>query len=158
MLWSVGVEPDHVLDLYAGSGSVGIEALSRGASHASFVEQNAAAVQVIRRYLESTGLAVRASVHHMPVLRFVEYARESYDFIIMDPPYADPDIEVTLGKVSVSGVIREGSVLLIGHAPYLKLPDRVGKFVRLRERCHGDSCFSIFEIESTTAEGRSIAS
>jgi 16S rRNA (guanine966-N2)-methyltransferase len=145
MLWSMGIEPKRVLDLYAGSGSVGIEALSRGAAHATFVEQNAGAAAVIRQNLASTGLAERGIVHQATVERFVESARDPYDFIIMDPPYADPDIGAMIRRVSSSHAVKTGTVLLLGHAPYLELPDEIGRFANLRRRCHGDSCFSIFE-------------
>jgi 16S rRNA (guanine966-N2)-methyltransferase len=154
-LWSLGVQPVRVLDLYAGSGSIGIEALSRGAEYADFVERASAAVSVIRQNLKSTELEEFARVHQMPVQRFIETVSASYDFIIMDPPYADPEIEAFIERVSFSPAVEDGTVLLIGHAPYLKLPERVGRFVRLRERCHGDSCFSIFEIDAdaTSAGG-----
>ena len=152
MLWSLGIEPTNVLDLYAGSGSVGIEALSRGAEYADFVEQARDAVEVIRQNLKATDLQDVARVHQMPVHRFVESATKAYDFVIMDPPYADEDIAERIEQLSQSRAVRGDTVLLIGHAPYLTLPERIGRFVRLRERCHGDSCFSIFEIADETAD------
>lgn len=147
MLWSLDVEPVRVLDLYAGSGSVGIEALSRGAEHADFVEQARDAAATIRQNLKSTDLEPHGQVHQTTVQRFIESAVEPYDFVIMDPPYADPDILETVEQLSFSGAVESGTVLLIGHAPYVTLPESVGRFVRLRQRCHGDSCFSILEIE-----------
>jgi 16S rRNA (guanine966-N2)-methyltransferase len=154
MLWSIGIEPRRVLDLYAGSGSVGIEALSRGAEYADFVEQARDAMLVIRQNLRTTDLEDRAQVHLMPVKRFIETADQAYDFVIMDPPYADPDIQERIEQLSHSRAVEHGTALLLGHAPYVKLPDRVGRFVRLRERCHGDSCFSIFEIAGDEMEVR----
>jgi 16S rRNA (guanine966-N2)-methyltransferase len=145
-LWSLGIEPRRVLDLYAGSGSVGIEALSRGAEFADFVEQARDAVLVIRQNLRTTDLEDLAQVHQVPVQRFIESASCPYDFVIMDPPYAAPDIEERIEQLSYSGAVEDGTALLLGHAPYVKLSERVGRFVRLRERCHGDSCYSIFEI------------
>ncbi len=153
MLWSLGIEPVRVLDLYSGSGSVGIEALSRGAEHVDFVEQARDAVQVIRQNLESTDLADCATVHQMPVDRFIASARAPYDFVIMDPPYADADIQERIEQLAGSAAVQTGTALLIGHAPYLDLPEQVGRFVLLRKRCHGDSCFSIFEIDDEGASG-----
>jgi 16S rRNA (guanine966-N2)-methyltransferase len=152
MLWSLDIEPKRVLDLYAGSGSVGIEALSRGAEYADFVEQARDAVLVIRQNLKSTDFDSVAQVHQMPVQRFIESANQAYDFIIMDPPYADRDIEDRVEQLSYSGAVGPDSALLLGHAPYVKLPEQVGRFVRLRERCHGDSCFSIFEIRESAPD------
>src|SRR5687767_9502577 len=71
MLGSLGVEPDRVLDLYAGTGSIGIEALSRGAEWADFVEQNAAACAVVRANLDHTKFAESARVHQLPVAAFL---------------------------------------------------------------------------------------
>jgi 16S rRNA (guanine966-N2)-methyltransferase len=151
-LWSLGIEPKRVLDLYAGSGSVGIEALSRGAEHVDFVDQARDATAVIRQNLKSTDLEDLARVHQMAVDRFVDMATTPYDFVIMDPPYADPDIQERIEQVSASRAVQPGTVLLLGHAPYVELPERVGRFERLRLRRHGDSCFSIFEIPGDDEE------
>jgi 16S rRNA (guanine966-N2)-methyltransferase len=145
-LWSLDIEPVRVLDLYAGSGAIGIEALSRGAEHVDFVEQARDAVTVIKQNLKTTEFEDVGRVHQMPVDRFVDSVRTAYDFVIMDPPYADKDIYERIEQLSESRAVQGGTALLIGHAPYLDLPERVGRFERLRERCHGDSCFSIFEI------------
>jgi 16S rRNA (guanine966-N2)-methyltransferase len=146
MLWSLGIEPKRVLDLYAGSGSIGIEALSRGAEYADFVEHGRDAILVIKQNLRTTGFEDLAQVHQMSVKRFIDSAGSPYDFVIMDPPYADPDIQERIEQLSHSRAVQDNTVLLLGHAPYVKLPERVGRFLRLRERCHGDSCLSIFEI------------
>lgn len=154
-LWSLGIEPHRVLDLFAGSGSIGIEALSRGADHADFVEQARDAVATIRQNLKSTDLEGVGQVHTTTVQRFIDSVRNPYDFVIMDPPYAAPDIRDVVEKLSFSGAVQSGTVLLIGHAPYLELPEQVGRFRRIRERCHGDSCFSIYEIETDADEAES---
>jgi 16S rRNA (guanine966-N2)-methyltransferase len=147
MLASIGVEFDRVLDLYAGTGNIGIEALSRGASFAEFVDQSAAATAVIRANLEHTRFADRARVHTAPVASFLTRRETPFDFVILDPPYADPAIVETLEKVSASPLVQSGAIVAIGHSPRVALPDRIGRMERLRERCHGDSCFSIYEID-----------
>src|SRR5687768_17392832 len=86
-----GYEVIHgrVLDLFAGTGSLGIEFLSRGAEWADFVEQRREVCAIIRDNLRHTKLSERARVHHMPVERFISGAAgEAYDIIMMDPPYA----------------------------------------------------------------------
>ncbi len=158
MLASLGVEPDRVLDLYAGTGSIGIEALSRGAEHAEFVEQHAAAAAVVRANLAHTKFADRAAVHQLPVMSFVQAAERSgspggpFDMVIMDPPYADPAIVPTLRRVGMSPLVQSGAVVAIGHSPRVALPERTGRLARLRERCHGDSCFSIYEVVDEVAD------
>lgn len=145
MIASLGIEPVHVLDLYAGSGSVGIEALSRGATSVDFIEQNGAACGVIRDNLDSTKFDDRARVFQMSVGSFLARADRAYDFVIMDPPYADPELLDTLASLEASRAIEDGTILLIGHSPRVDLPSQVGSLQRLRHRCHGDSCFSIYE-------------
>jgi len=150
MLASLGVAPARVLDLYAGTGSLGIEALSRWADSADFVEQNGPAAAVVRANLAHTKYGDVARVHQVPVLAFVQGAERAadprpYDLILMDPPYADPALVPTLERVGNSTLVQSGTVLAIGHSPRVALPERAGKLRRLRERCHGDSCFSVYE-------------
>lgn len=147
MLASLDVAPDRVLDLYAGTGSIGIEALSRGAESADFVEQNGAAAAIVRANLAHTGFAGVARVYQTPVATFLGRPAPPYDLIVMDPPYADPEIVPTLMRVGGSRLVQSGSVVAIGHSPRVTLPDHAGRLVRLRERCHGDSCVSIYEAQ-----------
>lgn len=152
MLASLGVEPERVLDLYAGTGGIGIEALSRGAESADFVEQNAAAAAVVRANLAHTRYSDVARVYQEPVATFLARTERNpaaavpYDLIVMDPPYADPALVSTLERVGRSPLVESATVLAIGHSPRVNLPERAGSLVRLRERCHGDSCFSIYEV------------
>jgi 16S rRNA (guanine966-N2)-methyltransferase len=146
-LLSLGVEPERVLDLYAGTGSIGIEALSRGAAWADFVEQNAAAATVVRENLRTTHFEGQARVHQSSVATYLTTtATEPYDMVILDPPYADASIAETLDRVGRSQLVQSGAVVAIGHAPGVVLPEQLGRLSRLRHRCHGDSCFSIYDV------------
>ena len=96
-LWSRGaVEDARVLDLFAGSGALGIEALSRGAAHATFVDTDRAARAAVRRNLEACGVVDRADVVAEPAERFLERSVEraggagtgAFDLVFADPPYA----------------------------------------------------------------------
>jgi 16S rRNA (guanine966-N2)-methyltransferase len=152
-LASLGVEPDRVLDLYAGTGAIGIEALSRGADHADFVEMTVPAAAVIRENLERTQLADRASVHRQSVESYVRHKTAPYDLVILDPPYADAAIPDTLRQLSQSALVQSETVVVLGHWPRLELPERIDRLQLLKRRCHGDSCFSIFEIAEPDAAG-----
>jgi 16S rRNA (guanine966-N2)-methyltransferase len=146
VLASLGVEYDRVLDLYAGSGGIGIEALSRGASWCDFVDRDSHAVRAIRENLEHVGFGDRGRIHQVPVLTAIRNAREPYDMVTFDPPYADPDIISTLDALSLSNAVRDGTIVAVGHSPRVDLPERIGRLVKLRGRCHGDSCFSVFDV------------
>lgn len=144
-LASLGIAPEHVLDLFAGTGALGIEALSRGATDADFVDMGREPCAVIRDNLRISGFTNRGRVHKMPVMTFVDHARHPYDFVIMDPPYADPEIIPTLEKIEASPLVQSGTVVLLGHSKRVTTPERLGRLDALRQRCHGDTCFTIYE-------------
>jgi 16S rRNA (guanine(966)-N(2))-methyltransferase RsmD len=139
----------HVLDLYAGTGSLGIECLSRGAEFADFVEQNPHVCKIIADNLRHTKFEQISRVHQLPVERFLQAQRgaERYAIIVMDPPYADPRIEQTIAQVAAVGVGRPGALLVVGHSPRVVLADTYPGVTRIKFRQIGDSCFSIYELD-----------
>jgi 16S rRNA (guanine966-N2)-methyltransferase len=144
-LLSLGVEPSRVLDLYAGTGAIGIEALSRGAEHADFVDTGREQIAVIRDNLRATGFERQGHAHQMTVERFIERFSKPYDLIVMDPPYAAPEIIPTLRMLEASKLVQSGTIVVLGHSPRVTPPDTLGHLDALRHRCHGDTCFSIYE-------------
>lgn len=112
----VGLNGSRVLDLYAGSGAVGLEALSRGASAARMVESSAAAVAVIRANVVTVGLS-GAEVVAAPVARHLAgpAPQEPFTVVIADPPYDTPDadIELLLGLLSAPQWLATGAVVVI---------------------------------------------
>ena len=146
-LEAMGATADRVLDLYSGTGGIGIEALSRGADWADFVEHGKAQCAVIRWNLEHTKLADRARVNQTSVRGFIAGAREPYDLIFLDPPYADSDIHEVLSQVAASRLVESGTTVALGHWPRFDASLVEPPLVLVRNRCHGDSCFSIFVID-----------
>jgi len=137
----------QVLDLYAGSGSLGIEALSRGAEWADFVEVNAGACRVIQENLEHTRLAGRGHVFHTRVRTFLHsgmHQGKEYDIIFLDPPYADPGLGETLVDLVASPVVHGGSLIAVHHAVQVEPADSYGPLRRLERRRLGDSVLSIY--------------
>jgi 16S rRNA (guanine966-N2)-methyltransferase len=137
----------RVLDLYAGTGSLGIECLSRGAEWAEFVEQNGHVCRIIRENLAHTKLAERARVVQAPVARYLTQAKPErrYAIILMDPPYADPAIEATIARVAEADLMADDGLLVVGHSPRVTLADAYAGLSRIKFRRLGDSCFSIYE-------------
>lgn len=136
----------RVLDLYAGSGSLGIEALSRGAAWADFVEINAGACRVIRDNLEHTRLAERGHVYQARVQAFMRgmHGERKYDIIFLDPPYADPSIGKTLEELAHSALVHEGTLVAVHHSPKVPLAESYGPLHQLESRRLGDSALSIY--------------
>jgi 16S rRNA (guanine(966)-N(2))-methyltransferase RsmD len=146
VLESYGPIRGRVLDLYAGTGSLGIECLSRGAASAEFVEQNSHVCRIIRANLQHTHLEEHGQVRCMPVERFLRQATPGgYDLIIMDPPYADPAIARTIMYIAERRLAAPAGVLIVGHSPRVELADTYAPWQRVKFRRLGDSCFSIYQ-------------
>ncbi len=152
ILTPFGFDEVRVLDLYAGTGALGVEALSRGAAHADFVEQNRAACRNIEGNLENTGLAAQGRVHCRSVADFIAHPPHvdnliaRYDIIFADPPYAAPDIAEMITEVGERGLLATEGVFVVGHARRVPLADNYGPLTRIRHRNYGDSDFSLYTI------------
>lgn len=135
----------RVLDLYAGTGALGIECLSRGADTTDFVEQNAGMTAIIKENLAHTKLLSRATVHKASVASFLAREVEApYDLVLMDPPYADPEIATTVSTVAERGLLAPGGLLVLGHSSRREFEEHLGTLVLEKKRCHGDSCVSFY--------------
>jgi len=136
--------PDaRVLDLYAGSGAVGIEALSRGASHVTFVERDREALTALRANLEHTGLAPSASVEPMDVERFLaDAAAGHWDLVVLDPPYAQRAIVAPLQ--SLGPHLGPGATVVLKHHWRSEVPAIEG-LTTTRERRFGETMLTFME-------------
>ena len=107
------IEGRRVLDLFAGSGQLGIEALSRGARHAVFADCSKAAVQAVRANLQKTKLQDRAEVFSGDALAFLRRGSiEKYDLVFLDPPYALGLVPQALSLLCGRGLLLPGALLL----------------------------------------------
>jgi 16S rRNA (guanine(966)-N(2))-methyltransferase RsmD len=138
------------VDLYAGTGAVGIEALSRGARHTILVEQHEPAVALIRRNLESLGIGAEAEVLGMNVERAIERleARHAHtQFIFLDPPYAaNAEYENTLEALGESPIVAPGARVVVEHLRKRELPERVGELELTRVVEQGDAALSFYRL------------
>jgi 16S rRNA (guanine966-N2)-methyltransferase len=128
-------------DLYAGTGAVGIEALSRGASRAIFVEQSREAVRVIRDNLASLQLTSRAQVRLARVRAVL--AKLEADVVFLDPPYA---LEIEYGTALATLGAQPARLVIVQHDRRLKLDEAYGTLRRVRTVKQGDSCLSFYDI------------
>ena len=120
------VEDSRVLDLFAGTGQLGIEALSRGAASAVFVEQRRDAVALIRENLKLTGLSERARVVNGEALAYLASAGEKFDLIFLDPPYAAKLWKPGLEAVSRFDILSDHGIMICESPQDEELPDAVG--------------------------------
>ena len=139
-----GIEGMAVADFFAGTGSLGIEALSRGAASADFVEANARQVRVIRANLEATGLAGRAQTHQMRAVQAVERLSGPWHLVLMDPPYADPFPAGVVARLAERRLLAEPAIVVVGHATRTPAPETCGTLTRWQDRRYGDSALAFY--------------
>lgn len=137
------VEGARVLDLYAGSGALGLEALSRGAASADLVEKSRAAAMIVRKnaalVAAMPGLAL-ARVHERPVRTFLESAHGPFDLVFSDPPYGLTDAEMTADLIALAPLLSPEAVVVIERGRRENAPDFAAAGLELwRERHYGDT-------------------
>jgi len=143
-LASLGADLSRVLDLYAGTGALGIEALSRGAESCDFVERDARACAAIRDNLARTGFGERARVHRGPAERALDRLEGTYTLVLADPPYAT-EATAVLERLVASPRVEPGrTVLVLEHSSREEGPERLGPLSLLSRRRHGDTAVSIY--------------
>ncbi|MEW6409646.1 MAG: 16S rRNA (guanine(966)-N(2))-methyltransferase RsmD [Nitrospirota bacterium] len=133
------------LDLYAGTGAIGIEALSRGAGGVVFVENGFQSRKIIEENLSLTGLGERAEVFGMKAERFVETTNEKFDIVFADPPYRTGEVNIILEKLSRCDIINQEGLLIVEHFKKKYLPGNIGEMKRLKEYRYGDTYLSVYK-------------
>jgi len=153
MLESLGVDLSSVLDLYAGTGALGIEALSRGGERAVFVERDQKLCRLIQENLRETGMAERGQVLRMSAAEAVTTLEGPFTLALADPPYGDEDAVVQLLRLLVpSRAMAEGGLLVLEHSSRLDTQQlSVPGWRLLRQRQYGDTAVSIYEKERSAA-------
>lgn len=134
------VEGAVFLDAYAGTGAVGIEALSRGATRALFIERGRSAVETIRENLQSLGIAGRAQVAHGKATLWIP--RLTFDIAFLDPPYPlEKEYEAALALLAE----RPPSLAIVQHAARFALAPEYSRLQRIRVLRQGDNALSFYE-------------
>ena len=135
----------QVLDLFAGSGALGIEALSRGAGWVDFVEREPRCCDIIRQNLEKTKLSAQAHVYCCSVVKAISFLDKEYGIILMDPPYSDLSIGKVVARLATSKLVGTNSVVVVTHSPHLPLDSTYAPLNLIKQRRHGDSCIAMYQ-------------
>lgn len=138
----------EVLDLFAGTGQLGIEALSRGAAHAVFVDQRADAVGLVRENLRRTHLSDRAEIYCGDYLTYLDRCTKRFDLIFLDPPYAEKSLENAILRISEIDILADGGIIITerprGKLLELELPG----LMRSKDYNYGKTTITLFRRES----------
>ncbi len=148
-----------VLDLFAGTGNLGIEALSRGARRAVFVEREKEALRLIQKNLAQCGMEDRSQVMPTDVLRAIhilEGRQEPFDIVFADPPYGKGWIEKIVHALSTHKLCHEGSTLLVQRDRRESLPESLTGWTLHRERRIGDTVLSFLRSDVKRQPTRSV--
>lgn len=146
--WVAGSD---ILDLFAGTGNLGIEALSREAHSAVFVDKDRGSISVIRDNLNHTGFASSSEVLAMEAaaaINMLKAENRRFDLIFMDPPYGRELVPQTLELLSPTGILRENGIIAAEYDKKDKIPEQAGPFVLYRNRKYGDTMVSFYKISS----------
>jgi 16S rRNA (guanine(966)-N(2))-methyltransferase RsmD len=161
------IEGAAFLDLYAGSGAVGLEALSRGAARVAFVERAPAALKVLHGNLERLGISSGVRVHTKSVGAFLRSAAgpnpkqeknpkpERYEVVFLDPPYdAAEEYAITLGLLGgmAQGILATDAVVIAEHRRKQRLDEHYGNLKRTRLLEQGDAASSFYRIETDATQ------
>lgn len=133
----------RVMDGYAGTGAVGIEAISRGASHVTFVEQDYRAAALIASNLKKCGISDGYAIIQASVLQAIR-GLPPFDVILLDPPYAS-DVHDALPHVG--DIVKPDGVVILEHATRTETPAAAGRLVRVRELKSGDSALTFYSCQ-----------
>jgi 16S rRNA (guanine966-N2)-methyltransferase len=146
----------HFLDLFAGTGAVGIEALSRGAQDVLFVENHAAAAKLIQQNLHSLQITAGATVLALDALRALEKIQQrqkarafAYDFIFLDPPYAAADeYQRVMNFLSQAPFVNQNTIVIAEHTRKFELPEEFAPLERVRFLKQGDAVLSFYRLRN----------
>jgi 16S rRNA (guanine966-N2)-methyltransferase len=140
----------RVLDLFSGTGNLGIEALSRGAAATLFVDDSREATLLVQKNLDLTGLSVRGRVLHtdaFAALKQLDMQGEPFDLVFLDPPYRDGLAARALELLAGSGLLASGSVVVAETDAREDLPETCGSLCRFDERRYGDTALLLYRHE-----------
>ena len=140
------VEDAAVLDLYAGTGAVGIEALSRGASGVVFVEQDPRMCRAISRNLVATGFSERGKIRRAKVEGSLQSLGGPFDVALLDPPYGLPGVSEVLAELDNLGLIAIGGIVVIEHSRRESFNQIYGKLYKSDNRRYGDTVVSLYTL------------
>lgn len=137
------------LDLYAGAGGVGIEALSRGADRVVFVDVSRDSLNVIKHNIEQTGFGERAEVVAAKAEAFLKKPAGPFDIVFLDPPYAG-ELQPLLDRISEVGILKPDGIVIAEHFKKQPSPERAGGIALFREAKYGDTVLAFYKTGNAT--------
>ena len=139
------------LDLFAGTGGLGIEALSRGADSAIFIDLEGISIEVIKQNLQTAGMVDRAEIYRADAIRAVKaLAKRNLKFtlVFLDPPYRMKDMDELMMELAVKDLLNEGATVVVEHDADHQYPDAFASYRQIRHTHYGDTAVTIYRFET----------
>ena len=133
-----------VLDLFGGTGQLGIEALSRGAKSAVFVDSRDDACRLIRENLKKTNFAEQATVVKSDYLHYLQKCSDCFDIILLDPPYAELFLEKSIKLIAEIDILQSGGIIIAERPTGKALPWEFAGFTKSRDYKYGNTLLTIY--------------
>ena len=134
----------RVLDLFGGTGQLGIEAMSRGAKSAVFVDAGESACRLIRENLRRTKMESDAHVVRADYLEYLSRCRDKFDIILLDPPYAEVFLENSLKKISEIDILQSGGIIVTERPAEKVLSVTLEGFSRSKDYKYGKTILTLY--------------
>lgn len=136
-----------VLDLFAGSGSMGLELLSRGAEHCVFNERSRQVRRILESNIVNCGAESRCTVKQLEFERFLETTNDTYDIIFLDPPYMEGYYEKAIGLICSRGLLNKGGLIVAEHLYDNILSVSFENLTKIKEKKYGTIGVDVFTVE-----------
>lgn len=146
-------EGGKVLDLFAGTGGLGIEALSRGMEHAIFVDMEPMSIETIRANLKATGMENQSEVYRNDAARALKVLEKRgviLDAIFLDPPYRMKNADEIMQQMHDRGLLQDDATIVIEHDSRYEYPDELNHFICSRKALYGETAVTIYRYQVET--------
>lgn len=143
------------LDLFAGTGGLGIEALSRGADRAVFVDLEGASIEVVKQNVQAAGMSDRAEIYRTDAVRAVKALakrRLKFALVFLDPPYRMKDMDVLMGELAERGLLVDGAKLVVEHDAEHLYPEAMDHYSQIKHTHYGDTAVTIYRYEAENGQ------
>lgn len=140
----------NVLDLFSGSGQLGIEALSRGASHCVFVDKNRASIDVTKENISSCGFLNKSRILNLDSLEYLNVGKKGIDIALLDPPYHKGLILDCLNKID--RILNDNAIVVCEHEAEITLPDTVGDLLLSKIYKYGKIALTVYKQNKESEE------
>ena len=138
MIGSSEIKGKYILDLYSGTGALGIEALSRGARYVDFVEKEGRQCRMIRSAIDDFGFSDQVHIYQGTVEKILKLSKEKYEIIFMDPPYESQEIDLAMNLIHQNSLLEVNGLVVVEHSSRDNLDTKYGQLKMSKNRNYGN--------------------